>query len=171
MELFTNYDCMIMKRKAYLLVMMVLLSACCSGYTREDLSYIGKVRAVNMKQRFPLKGEAGITNKIARFLNSQCRLKIKTISSDSIITVPVPETFHWTISKTRDADSFSLKIVCKFIRLPGKRGDLSPKRTAQARFSEKALMYYLLTNNYIIRLINCKSCDELAAPDEIEAED
>jgi hypothetical protein len=142
--------------------MIFLLAACASGYTQEEAIYTGKVKSVDMKSKFQLAQELEITNKIALLLNGKLKLKIEKVTSDSIITKPSPDEFYWKVSKIRETDGFRLKIYCGYERAIIKRGELSPKRDAEAKFSEKALMHYLLTGEIIERLVCCKECSWLS---------
>lgn len=145
-----------------IILSVVIFVACAGGYTPEEANYISRVKSVDMKKKFLLAEELGITNKIALLLNGKLHLKIDKVTTDSIITKPSPDEFYWKVAKIRESDGFRLKIYCGFERAIIKRGELSPKRDAEARFSEKALMHYLLTGEIIERLVCCKECSWMA---------
>jgi hypothetical protein len=141
---------------------IVILAACAGGYTPEEADYINKVKSVDMKSKFLLAQELDITNKIALLLNGKLKLKIYKVTSDSIITEPSPDEFYWKVAKIREPDGYRLKIFCGYERAIIKRGELSPKRDSEAKFSERALMHYLLTGEIIERLVCCKECSWMA---------
>lgn len=147
---------------------IIVFAGCGKGYTAEEAAYIRRVRAVNLKSSFPKSSEHILTNKIASFLNGTLKMKMEKVTPDSIITKAAPDEFYWKIKVIKDSDSIRLGIYCGYERAFVKRGELTPRKDAQLDFSEKALMYYLLTGEYVERLICCKECYWMAK--NIEAE-
>ncbi len=145
-----------------ILIIALIINGCSDSYTSAESAYAVRVVGVNMKTKFHKSTLLVLTNKIAAFLDGTLKMRMQKVAPDSINTMAGPDEFYWRIAIRNENDSFGLDINCNYQRALVKRGELTPKKDAQAAFSEKALMHYLLTGEYIDRLICCRECKWLS---------